>query len=227
MLAWVLLGLFRAPLKFLGSFIPGNVPFWIKPLLTVVEIISFLIRPISLSVRLFANMMAGHILLHIILNVITYVLSFAPILFILPLIFILLGFFILEIGIAILQAYIFTVMLCIYLKEIMQATITTAPRIPRILHNLMLAIGALILILFFTGIDNVFCDSVDCEPKNAPENTTETSAVWTKKQKILAVCIGTALVIGVVAICCPTAGSVVVSTIKKPLVVVATFFFWF
>jgi len=123
MIGWIIIGLFRAPIQFLASFIPGNVPLWIKPLLCVVEIISFLIRPVSLSVRLFANMMAGHILLHIIIGVFTYAINFAPFIVLLPVFGLLSGFFVLELGIAILQAYIFTVMLVIYLKEIMVATL--------------------------------------------------------------------------------------------------------
>ena len=85
-------------------------------LLVVIEIFSYLIRPFSLSIRLFANMLAGHTLLHILasfgmsmlkMDVLVALLMVGP----------LVAICVLELGIAFLQAYVFVVLLCIYLKE--------------------------------------------------------------------------------------------------------------
>jgi F-type H+-transporting ATPase subunit a len=79
----------------------------------VIEILSFLIRPLSLSIRLFANMLAGHILLYILGSA---VLSLSVLVSIFPFLFII-AFLFLEIGIAFLQAYVFTILLSIYLAD--------------------------------------------------------------------------------------------------------------
>ena len=61
----IVYGFMKHGTHFLGLFVPSGVPGWLLPLLVVIEVISFLSRPISLSVRLFANMLAGHIALKI------------------------------------------------------------------------------------------------------------------------------------------------------------------
>jgi F-type H+-transporting ATPase subunit a len=111
-LSWIIIGVKNHGLGFLRIFLPSGIPLWLAPLLVVIEILSFLLRPISLSVRLFANMLAGHILLYIIASATL----FMGILFFLPFSFILM-FMILEIGIAFLQSYVFTILLTIYLKD--------------------------------------------------------------------------------------------------------------
>ena len=58
-------GFWRNGLKFLKLFVPSGIPVYILPLIVVIEVISFLSRPISHSVRLFANMLAGHITLKV------------------------------------------------------------------------------------------------------------------------------------------------------------------
>lgn len=110
--AWIIEGFRNLGLKFLRIFLPSNIPMWLLPLLVVIEILSFLIRPLSLSIRLFANMLAGHILLFI-LGTATLGLGLAGFL---PFVFIC-AFLILELGIAFLQAYVFTILLCIYLAD--------------------------------------------------------------------------------------------------------------
>ena len=100
---------------FLKLFVPSGVPFFLLPLLVVIEVLSYLTRPISLSVRLFANMMAGHTMLKVFggfvvaLGVLG---GWAPLAFIVALT----G---LEIGIALLQAYVLVILTCIYLNDAM------------------------------------------------------------------------------------------------------------
>jgi F-type H+-transporting ATPase subunit a len=98
---------------FLKLFVPSGVPVFLLPLLVLIEVLSYLTRPISLSVRLFANMMAGHTMLKVFggfvvaLGVLG---GWAPLAFVVALT----G---LEIGIAFLQAYVFTILTCIYLND--------------------------------------------------------------------------------------------------------------
>ena len=101
--------------KFIKQFIP-EITGPILPLLVIIEIFSYCIRPFSLSIRLFANMLAGHTLLHILAGFgmsLLKVDSFLAILMGFPII----AICVLEFGIAFLQAYVFVVLLCIYLKE--------------------------------------------------------------------------------------------------------------
>src|SRR3712207_4238761 len=61
----VIYGFMKHGSHFLGLFVPSGVPGWLLPFIVVIEVISFLSRPISLSLRLFANMLAGHIALKV------------------------------------------------------------------------------------------------------------------------------------------------------------------
>jgi len=102
--------------NFFEFFIPKNVPSYLQVLLVVIEVLSFLIRPFSLAIRLFANILAGHTLLHIFGSFFIFVLSFFPIFIIIP--FILCALItILELGVAFIQAYVFFVLLCVYLND--------------------------------------------------------------------------------------------------------------
>ena len=94
-------------------FVPKGVPVVLLPLITVIEIISYLSRPVSLSVRLFANMMAGHTMLKVFGS---FVISLGLLGGWLPLSFsvALTG---LEILVAFLQAYVFAILTCIYLND--------------------------------------------------------------------------------------------------------------
>jgi len=98
---------------YLKLFIPSGVPLFLLPLIVVIEIISYLSRPVSLSVRLFANMMAGHTMLKVFGG---FVISLGVLGGLLPLSFTvaLTG---LEILIAFLQAYVFAILTCIYLND--------------------------------------------------------------------------------------------------------------
>lgn len=112
-----LINFFNNKLEFFNLFVPSGVPKPLVPFLVIIEIVSYLIRPFSLSVRLFANMLAGHTLLNIlsafIFNIFKQyaVISFLPLLFIVFII-------VLEFCIAIVQAYIFSILTCIYLNDI-------------------------------------------------------------------------------------------------------------
>ncbi len=102
----------QGPIKFFKHFIPEGLPIFIVPLVFLIELISFLSRPVSLAIRLAANMMAGHTLLKVIAGFVVPlgIFGIAPLAFLV----LLTGF---EIFIAILQAYIFTLLTCIYLSE--------------------------------------------------------------------------------------------------------------
>ena len=107
-----ILGFVRHRLHFFSFFVIPGLPWYMLPLLIPIEIISFLSRPISLSVRLFANMLAGHTLLKVFAGFVV-ALGLAGIL---PLAFIvaLTG---LEILIAFLQAYVFAILTCLYIND--------------------------------------------------------------------------------------------------------------
>jgi len=107
-----ILGFIKHRLHFFSFFVIPGLPWYMLPLLIPIEIISFLSRPISLSVRLFANMLAGHTLLKVFAGFVV-ALGFAGIL---PLAFIvaLTG---LEILIAFLQAYVFAILTCLYIND--------------------------------------------------------------------------------------------------------------
>lgn len=106
-------GFVRHGSRFFSVFLPQGTPWWLAPLMIVIELFAYLARPISLSLRLAANMMAGHILLKIIAgSVITLMLVLKPLP--IPLMVIVIGF---EIFVAILQAYIFTILSCVYLHD--------------------------------------------------------------------------------------------------------------
>ncbi len=107
------IGFVRHGAKFLKLFVPSGVPVFLLPLLVVIEVLSYLTRPISLSVRLFANMMAGHTMLKVFGGFVValgFLAGWAPLAFVVALT----G---LEIGIAFLQAYVFVILTCIYLND--------------------------------------------------------------------------------------------------------------
>lgn len=114
-----LIGIQKHGLHFLSFFLPSGAPLWLAPLLVMIEFISYVFRPISLGVRLFANITAGHSLLAIIAGFGMSMLSSGSALAIaaiIPIIVIVLVFG-LELAVAFLQAYVFGVLLCIYLKD--------------------------------------------------------------------------------------------------------------
>jgi len=118
-LGFLFLGLALHRKRFFSLFVPQGVPAILVPLIVVIEIVSYLIRTFSLSLRLFANMMAGHTLLNILSSFVVALLSLTGWFKLVALVPFLLVFFvtILEVGIAFLQAYVFTILLCIYLND--------------------------------------------------------------------------------------------------------------
>ena len=112
-IAVTIIGFINHGFKYLSIFVPSGVPTILLPLITVIEIISYLSRPVSLSVRLFANMMAGHTMLKVFGG---FVVSLGILGGWLPLSFsvALTG---LEILVAFLQAYVFAILTCIYLND--------------------------------------------------------------------------------------------------------------
>ena len=110
------IGFARHGLHFLRMFFPHGAPLITALVLVPIEVISYLSRPISLSVRLFANMTAGHIILKIMGGFVVTLGAMYVIPGALPFAF-LVAVMVLEIGIAMLQAYVFTVLTCIYLHD--------------------------------------------------------------------------------------------------------------
>jgi len=115
-MVWItvtLIGFARHGMGYLRLFVPEGIPFWLMPVIIPIELISYLIRPVSHSVRLFANMMAGHTMLKVFAGFVIglgFIGGWAPLLF-------LVAFTGLEFLVAFLQALIFTVLTCIYLND--------------------------------------------------------------------------------------------------------------
>jgi F-type H+-transporting ATPase subunit a len=115
----VIYGFWKNGLKFFKLFVPSGVPIYILPLVTFIEIMSFLSRPVSHSVRLFANMLAGHITLKVFGGFVTMlgalgIAGWAGAVLPLGLTVALTA---LELLVAFLQAYVFAILTCIYLND--------------------------------------------------------------------------------------------------------------
>ena len=113
-------GVYKNGLKFFSIFVPSGVPMYILPLVVFIEVFSFFLRPVSHSVRLFANMLAGHIALKVFagfvamlgvsLGAIGWIGGVAPLALTVAL-------YALELLVAFLQAYVFAILTCIYLND--------------------------------------------------------------------------------------------------------------
>jgi F-type H+-transporting ATPase subunit a len=115
----IIYGLWRNGLHFFKLFVPSGIPIYILPLIVFIEVLSFLSRPISHSVRLFANILAGHITLKVFAGFITMLGGFGLLGWIgavLPL-GLTVALTALEILVAFLQAYVFAILTCIYLND--------------------------------------------------------------------------------------------------------------
>jgi len=106
------IGLVKHGTHFFSLFLPEGTPLWMAPIMIPIEIISYLSRPMSLSIRLAANMMAGHAMLKVIAGFIFGLGLFGifPLGFVMVLI-------VFELLVAFLQAYIFTILTCVYLSD--------------------------------------------------------------------------------------------------------------
>lgn len=116
-LGFIILGFYKSGLHFLYLFVPSGTPPALLPLIVAIEVVSYLIRTLSLSVRLFANMMAGHCLLFVISSFVFSILNSVGLIALFPIVLIYVAIFILEFSIALLQAYVFCILLCIYLND--------------------------------------------------------------------------------------------------------------
>lgn len=110
------IGFARHGLRFFMLFVPAGVPWPMLLILVPIEVLSYCIRPITLSVRLFANMVAGHTLLFIFSGFIVSLGAFFILPGVIPLAFTT-AFYLLEVLVAVLQAYVFTILTCIYLHD--------------------------------------------------------------------------------------------------------------
>jgi len=115
----IIIGIKRYKFKMLSLFIPSNTSFGLALLLVPIEFVSYIFKPISLGVRLFANLMAGHTLLKVIVGFSWSLLlleNFLTLGYIIPLLVLtlLVG---LELGVALIQTFVFTILTCIYLNE--------------------------------------------------------------------------------------------------------------
>ena len=107
-----IIGLIKHRFHFFSFFLPKGVPLVMAPLLVPIEVLSYLARPVTLSLRLFANMMAGHTMLKVFAGFVIALGLFgiAP----LVVIILLIG---LEVVVAVLQAYVFAILACLYLND--------------------------------------------------------------------------------------------------------------
>lgn len=111
--AVTVIGFMRHGLGYLRMFFPHGAPILTAPILIPIEIISYLSRPFSLSVRLFANMTVGHIMLKVLAG---FVVALGVVGGVVPLVAVI-GITVLEFFIAALQAYVFVILTCIYLND--------------------------------------------------------------------------------------------------------------
>jgi F-type H+-transporting ATPase subunit a len=115
----IVYGFWKNGLHFLKLFAPSGIPIYILPLIVCIELLSFFARPISHSVRLFANMLAGHITLQLVAGFVAMIGAFGYVGWLgatLPLAFTV-ALIALELLVAFLQAYVFTILTCIYLND--------------------------------------------------------------------------------------------------------------
>lgn len=114
-----IIGLKKYKFHMLSLFIPANTSFGLALLLVPIEFVSYIFKPISLGVRLFANLMAGHTLLKVIVGFSWSMLlleDFLAVGHLIPLL-VLVALMGLELGVAIIQTYVFTILTCIYLND--------------------------------------------------------------------------------------------------------------
>jgi len=114
-----IIGVQKHKLHFLSFFLPPGAPLALAPFLVIIEMISYFFRAISLGVRLFANMLSGHCLVKILAGFGWTMLQLEGLFMLaaIPLVLVIIAVFFLEIGVGFLQAYVFTILTCIYFKD--------------------------------------------------------------------------------------------------------------
>ncbi len=112
-------GIMKHGSHFFGLFVPSGVPGWLLPFMVLIEAVSFVSRPISLSLRLFGNMLAGHIALKVFGGFVVALLASGGIGYIIAPLPLLLAIALtaLEFLVAFLQAYVFAILTCVYLND--------------------------------------------------------------------------------------------------------------
>nr|ACJ43718.1 ATP synthase F0 subunit 6 [Notophthalmus meridionalis]QCT81721.1 ATP synthase F0 subunit 6 [Notophthalmus meridionalis meridionalis]QCT81734.1 ATP synthase F0 subunit 6 [Notophthalmus meridionalis meridionalis]QCT81747.1 ATP synthase F0 subunit 6 [Notophthalmus meridionalis meridionalis] len=115
-LATVLTGLRNQPTAALGHMLPEGTPTPLIPILIIIETISLFIRPLALGVRLTANLTAGHLLIQLISTAVLVLMPLMPVVSMLTMVILLL-LTLLEIAVAMIQAYVFVLLLSLYLQE--------------------------------------------------------------------------------------------------------------
>ena len=115
----IIYGIWHNGLHFFKVFVPSGIPVLMVPVIVIIEVLSFLSRPISHSVRLFANMLAGHITLKLVASFVVMLgsLGFLGWLGALAPLALTIALTALELLVAVLQAYVFTILTCIYLSD--------------------------------------------------------------------------------------------------------------
>ena len=114
----IIAGLVKHGFGFLKLFVPSGVPIYVLPLVSLIEIVSFLSRPVSHSVRLFANMLAGHITLKVFGGFAVMLIGSGTYAALTPLpVFMAIAITALEFLVAFLQAYVFAMLTCMYLND--------------------------------------------------------------------------------------------------------------
>ncbi len=108
-----IIGFARHGLHFFSLFVPPGAPLGIAIVLAPLELFSYLIRPVSMSLRLFANMLAGHVLLKVLAG---FIISLGVVFGVVPFLAVF-GVTLLEIMVAVIQAYVFALLTCIYLND--------------------------------------------------------------------------------------------------------------
>ena len=115
----IIYGFWKNGLRFFKLFVPSGIPIYILPLIVFIEVLSFLSRPVSHSVRLFANMLAGHITLKVFAGFVTMLGGFGILGWIGAMVPLALTVALtaLELLVAFLQAYVFAILTCIYIND--------------------------------------------------------------------------------------------------------------
>jgi F-type H+-transporting ATPase subunit a len=115
----IVYGIWEHGLHFFKLFVPSGIPIYILPLVTFIEVLSFLSRPVSHSVRLFANILAGHITLKVFAGFVTMLSAFGVLGWIGAIVpfGMTVALTALEVLVAFLQAYVFAILTCIYLND--------------------------------------------------------------------------------------------------------------
>ena len=115
----IIYGIWHNGLQFFKVFVPSGIPILMVPVIVIIEVLSFLSRPISHSVRLFANMLAGHITLKLVASFVVMLGSVGFLGFIgaIAPLALTVALTALELLVAVLQAYVFTILTCIYLSD--------------------------------------------------------------------------------------------------------------